>query len=256
MSKSLTLWWSAGLLALASAALLFWQAKVTSDLESEVSAAREGRSVDLNNRAEDVPTRIPVHELQRLREDRAALTKLRSEIATLKQTAATPTIAPSTPLGLHPSIPAADWRPVGRASPTDAMITMLWAGTHRNLDVMSAGLSFDTAATQAKARALLSAQSAEATSFFGTPERLVAHLIASSLNVEAVQFFGDPIKVPVPAGSGDFVQLAAYFHLANRPTLRKTFLLQRAVDGWKFLVPETAIDAYAARLRDGKLKLP
>lgn len=258
MNKGLIYWMPATLLFLASGYILLWQSRSIDKLQTLVSAAHERTAVEGNGgELADSSTKIPLRELQRLREDRIALLKLRAEIESLKQTssASKTTVVPAPP-AVQPKIPASDWRPAGRTSPKDALLTMLWAGKHGNIDVMSAGLTFATTSAQEKAAALLAAQPPEVRTFVGTPERLIAQLTANAAKVEAVQFPGDPETIPTPEGAGEFMQLPAYFHLSDKPAVRKTLFARRAIDGWQFLVSEQVVDSYEAQLSDGSLRLP
>lgn len=260
------IWSLVGVLTLGVGATLGWQALETSRLRAEVNRARTA--------AESAPRTHTVQatpdaqaKLARLREDRAALERLRAEIETLKKATAAADLKkeelkPATTKSKR--LTASEWKHAGRATPESAMETFLWASVNRNTELLTSSLVIEPGAAQEKAKQLLASLPEAARAYHGTPERLLAHLTAQQLAFDALV-----LQQTLPVGK-DIVQrvrehqpevsevgvLVVELQKDRGASKRKTLLMQRSFDGWKFLVPESAIDRFAEQLASGEAGNP
>jgi hypothetical protein len=247
-------------LLLAVGATLAWQRHQTRTLETRIREIRDDAGTPKSAGANAAA--ISASELQRLREDRLALERLQKEIEDLKQSVARQSSAPPRTNDFAQRVPASAWQHEGRTSPQKAVITILWAGKNRNLDVMSSALAFASNAARARAEEVLATLPVGTREFLGTPERLIAHLISQSLDFDAIQFPGNPVALQDSAtarnqaGDVETVVLPAVSHRANEGPSRMSLTLQQSLEGWKLVLPEDAVEAYATRLREGTLRLP
>jgi hypothetical protein len=248
-------------LLMAVGAMLTWQRQQTRTLETQIRQVRDDARTPKS--AEANAATIAASELQRLRDDRSALERLRKEIEDLKQSV--PSRLPPPPPRTNEfaqRVPASAWQHEGRTSPQKAVITILWAGKNRNLDVLSSALVFDSNEARAGAEEMLATLPVGTREFLGTPERLIAHLISQSLDFDAIQFPGNPVALQDSAtaanqpGGAETVVLPAVAHRTNEAPSRMALSLQKSLDGWKLVLPEDAIEVYATRLREGTLRLP
>lgn len=248
-------------LLMAVGAMLAWQRQQTRMLETQIRQVRDDARTPKSDEANAAT--IAASELQRLRDDRAALERLRKEIEDLKQSV--PSRTPPPPPRTNEfaqRVPASAWQHEGRTSPQKAVLTILWAGKNRNLDVMSSALAFDSNAARARAEEMLATLPVGTREFLGTPERLIAHLISQSLAFDAIQFPGKPVAQQDAAtainqpGEAETVVLPAVSHRANEGPSRMSLTLQQSLDGWRLVLPEDVVEAYATRLHEGTLRLP
>ncbi len=202
-----------------------------------------------------------------MREDRAALDRLRLEIETLKKSASSANIEnipqSRAPVANKP-LTASEWKHAGRSTPEHALETLLWAGLNRNLDVLTASLAIEPGAAQEKAEALLASLPDEARGYYGTPERFIAHLTAAQLGYEAMAVdqtlpLGEEVVQIVHQHQPEISAMTLVtvdLHRKEGLPKRKTLIMQRSFDGWKFAVPESAVDTYAAQLANGGMPSP
>ncbi len=247
-------------LLMAVGALLAWQQHQTRTLETRIREIRDFAEPPKSAGANAAT--IAASELQRLREDRLALERLRKEIEDLQQSVASRSPTPPATNEFAQRVPASAWQHEGRTSPQKAVITILWAGKNRNLDVMSSALAFDSNAARTRAEEMLATLPVGTREFLGTPERLIAHLISQSLDFDAIQFPGKPVAQQDAAaaihqsGEAETVVLPAVSHRANERPSRMSLTLQQSLDGWRLVLPEDVVEAYATRLHEGTLRLP
>jgi hypothetical protein len=135
--------------------------------------------------------------------------------------------------------PSSEWENAGRATPTAAFETMLWAWHTRDYDVLATLIGFNDAA-KAKLDAWFAALPASVRAKFGTPERAIAPAYAEGLPPFSM------IRVIFPGGlkhevGFKFVPPDPIFPPAQglvgvqysfRPG-PETSQMWQAVDGWK-----------------------
>ena len=194
---SLHRWLWVPLLALAVVTGVAWwlQRQSTAQLRAEIAQLRGEKQKLGQLRAENArlaAAQAPGAELARLRADRAAVVQLRGEIEKLKvgveqreRALKTPTGVEATPVKKEPIpvltvLPAGTWKDAGRATPTAALETMLWAGSVGNLEALSSILVLDPEADNL-ARKQFEVASPAQQQEYGTPLRMLAMLMAKDM---------------------------------------------------------------------------
>lgn len=255
-------WWIVGVPLLGAGLLVGGQTLKTTQLRDEIARMRSADG--MNAKAHNVKE-APAADLLRLREDRAALDRLRSEIQMLKTAAADlkrEEIKPEQTK--NKPIASSEWKHAGRATQESAMETLLWAGLNRNSELLTSSLVIDPGAAQEKAKRLLALLPEAERTYHGSPERLVAHLTAQQLAYETLVVqqtlpLGDEIVQRVRQYQPEVSEmgvLVVELRKEGGASKRKTLLMQRSFDGWKFVVPESAIDRYAEQLASGEAGNP
>lgn len=186
-------------------------------------------------------------DLVKLREEIAALRKSTTALTQFVQMAqaaqALAKTAESIPTKLTP---AGDLRNVGKATPEAIAQTTLWAAVAGDVDVLADGLMFNPA-TKHKADTWFAGLSESTRQQYGSPEKVMALMIArDAASVSGMQILGqkelgpDDVGVRVRVGSNE------------GKTKDDTFLLHRTTDGWKMMLPDSAVEKFARQLSGGK----
>ena len=238
-------------LATGGVGAIAWQNMRLAQLRGEAAIQREeGRDL-AKLRAENqrlAAEAISPAALEALRGDRAALTRLRAELETLRarsmSSPARPDLtAPSASASTPKVIPAAEWKNAGRSTPAASFETVMWAAAGGDVDALSQTLAWDGGA-KTKADALFASLSSVARSNFASAERLVAFLTAKEVPLGKMAVWGQTPQ------AGDEVSLRVRIESADGGARFPVFSLRRYADGWKLLVPESAIDKYTAQLHE------
>lgn len=268
-------WLIVAVLVVGFATGLRWQLTQSAELRRDADALH--KQADERNRMEAEHARLvaiqPTQaELTALREDRAALEKLQQELQELQKASAPastqPDRQPTQPV--LPTVPAAEWKSVGRATPAATIETLLWARAHGNVDVIAAGLVFESERARARAESLLDSLPPEWGAHLGSPERLIALLAARDGGYDSLSSMQIVAERPVDAEFLDgyktqhpdvtnvsFVSVNLHRESeagTQRPTAsrqRRSLMMQRSFDGWKLVVPAAIVDSYAEKLRAG-----
>lgn len=237
--------------AAVGAGALAWRSLHLAHLRDEVAIQREeGRDL-ARLRAENqrlTAENISPSALEALRGDRAALTRLRGELEALRARSISPPARPAvTPPAAGPStpraIPAAEWKNAGQNTPASSFETVMWAAAGGDVDALSQMLALNGGA-KAKADALFASLSPAARANYVSAERLVAFLTAREVPLGTMAVWGQTPQ------ADDEVSLRARIESANGDARFPAFLLRRYAEGWKLVVPESAIDKYAVQLRE------
>lgn len=145
------------------------------------------------------------------------------------------------PEARRPAAMPGPYRDEGQATPQATLQTIAWALDNADLERVKTLVVFESETARAKASAVLQALPPESRAAWPTPEDLAASVMIS-----------DAINRPYPAAS--ILQLAEVETLApDRARLRLPGsrldggIYQRAGNGWRFVILETAIDAYIAQ---------
>jgi hypothetical protein len=181
---------------------------------------------------------VAPEQLAALRADHAAVTRLRDELETLRREAdqRPPEPAPAPP---PKKISAAEWKNAGRATPTAAVETVLWAAAGGDIDALAKAVVFD-AKVRPSVDAFFAALPPALREQYGTPERLVAFFTAKDIPLGAMTIVGQK-----PVGT-DGAQVALLLEGTDGATPRKAVLsLQRDDEGWRLRVPPAAVQNYA-----------
>jgi hypothetical protein len=189
-------------------------------------------------------------------DDRAELSRLREELVSLRgrtqeiskvvqaaQAAGAARVADSVPVNL---IPSSAWKNAGAATPNAAVETVLWAATGGDVDTVAAGLSM-TPSARAKADAMFAGLSEATRQQYGTPEKLIALMIAKDADkVTGMQILGQREVGP------DDVGMRIRFGNEQGQTKEDSLLLHRTNDGWKLQLNDGAVDKFAQKIGGGK----
>ncbi len=188
----------------------------------------------------------PAAELERLRADHAAISRLRAEIDGLNAriTAAQQESATER-FEVGSKVPAADWKNAGNATSRATLETILWAAAGGDITTFAQHLLVPEGPARQQAITLLESLPAALRAQYGTPERLVAFLAVKDVPFGAAEVIAwDAIQAP-PSTVQVQVQLSAGDGVTKDLLLR--FSPQGA--GWKLVVPGTAIGRYSRMLK-------
>lgn len=233
----------------------WWLQRAKGDqLKAELAAKQERRAEwervsALNRQLRE--TQIPAEELERLRADRQAVSRLRDELAALEGAAKKPTPTPAPKAaeaqaagGRTRTIPSVEWKNAGRESPAAAVETALWAAAGGDVDALAATLFLGEAARR-RAETVLAGLSPEARQQYPTPEKFAALFTARDLpSVGELVLFQ-----AAPRSETEIIQTAAVRGGESGRLKNVELTSRRFDDGWKLEVPESAIDKYAAALK-------
>lgn len=220
-------------------------------LRAEVGLRREAAGDLAKLRAENrrlASEALAPEKLEALRADRAAVRRLRTEVDALKARPAPGRNAVAAPAPARAAkvpvlIPAAKWTNAGHSTPAAAFETALWAAAGGDVDALGRTLSLEGVARQ-KADALFVSLSPDARNRFSTTDRLIAFMTAKDIPLGQMA-----VLTQVPQGDE---QMALKALVEGPEGGRRTagFTLRRYPEGWKVVVPESAIEKYSAQLRE------
>ena len=191
-------------------------------------------------------------ELERLRADRIAVSKMLNEIEAMKRrtvTMAQATVVRNSAVREKPPVAslqgepvaAARWQNAGQASPAAAFQTALWASAAGDLEALTRVLEFD-AETRGKASELFAQLPVALRGELGTAERLIALLIAKDIPSGSAQ-----ILVQYQSATDEKIA-ARVVDEAGKP--KQLLLSMRAIgDSWHMVVPGKVVESYAVSLR-------
>lgn len=191
-------------------------------------------------------TRVPAKELESLRADHAAIARLRNQIEAVKRSLDAPPRPAAAASGLAaptlldgPLSPQ-QWRNAGRETPAATVETMLWAAAGGDIAAMADTLELSPEARR-KAEALRTLLSAESPAGISNPDQLVALMAAMDMPTGSAQVVAE---VPQPEGTLLVASVADIYghHRAVALSLRTDG------NGWRIVVPPSAVDRFAARL--------
>lgn len=238
---------AAGLLAVG----LWLQHQTTAQLRRELALVHEQQREVAAAKADHarlIAAATPDVEVQRLRDDRAALGRLRAELEDLKSRAAAKAAKVDPPAKSPRWIPASEWKNAGRATPAATIETALWAAAGGDLDALAGALRMEDA-VRAKAVAILAGLPTPTRAQYRTPEHFAALFTAKDIPTESsMQITGQKEL------GADQVSVAVMLQGGTRAQGR-VIMLQRSIDGWQLVVPEGAIDKYAAMLKGPRAAL-
>lgn len=177
--------------------------------------------------------------------DRLELAKLREEMNALKaraqefaRAAAVRPVESTEPMKL---VLAADWRNAGRATPSSAAETLLWAATGGDVNVLAAALQLEGSA-RTKAEELYARMPEATRAEYGSADKLMALFIAKdAAEIGAMQVLTENVR-------GDDALVRIRLQNAEGKTKEEGFPMRRAADGWRLIVPDKAVEKYARTL--------
>lgn len=254
-----------GGLLLVAAGVWLWPRGDDEMLRRElVALRREQREVE-RMRAENqrlAMTLGSAGEVERFQSDRAALERLKAELAQLKQPAEKKAVSavtekrmatdPKAPAGAGPVMPAGEWKNAGRVTPAATLETLMWAAAGGDVDALAAACWVPPSAIAA-VKVWLDGLTDEARANYGSPERLVAMLTSSHVPLGAMQVIKEEIS---PASGSSPNMETALLRVRLKSTdgrwEDKGLMLYRNTstqEGWRFSVPASAVEEYLAMLK-------
>lgn len=233
-----------------------WQRRIAAELRGEI-AARTTESVELERVRREhgrlAAEQVSRDELEKLRADHAAIDRLRTEIETLKAKKPEPATAATVlmpdaaaevdaapPKAESLMTPASAWKNAGRATPQAALETALWAAAGGDVEALAQMLAMDAGA-RAKAQAIIAQLPPATQAEYSTPERLIALLSAKDVPTGGMRILAQKKN-----GTDDVALTVVVESEGKRKGVN--LALHRSEDGWRLVVPESAVDKYAATL--------
>lgn len=243
-------WFFLGGLALAVALLLGWQRLQMRPLQAEIEVLRDQQGEIARLRAERerlLARQVPEAELQRLREDREAIGRLRKAIGEVRARAELKSAAVSAkePERFAPGaeMPAAAWRNAGAATPAAALETVLWAAAGGDVETFARRIRFDAGAREAAQQLLRSLPPAEQARH-ASPEHLLAYLSIKDVPT------GSATILEELRGTETQKSIRVGFTDAQQKLKPSAYLLfVREGEEWKMRANEATVARYAAALR-------
>ncbi len=199
-------------------------------------------------------------ELPGLRAEHAEMLQLREEVTSLKgqlQAATHPPpagrmTAPGAgkESGASGMVPMADMTNQGRATPRAAGQTVAWAVHHQEIDLAASLITFDPE-SRAKMEALVAALPPDLRAQYGTPERLMAFVMAGTPRpIAALQVLDE--TEPGPDEDVQHLQL----QYEDGRTRIDTVHFHRTADGWQQVISPSVVDRVANYLNSGSRPPP
>lgn len=148
------------------------------------------------------------------------------------------------------TIPAAEWRNAGRATPAAALETALWAGAGGDVDTFAKMITLIDSRTQKAAKALLDSLPEAMRAEYGTPERFMAFLSIKDVPLGSVVVRQSNVLQDWPMGEAHQMQLV--LTQADGTQKGASLILLNRGDGWKLVVMESTVAKYAAQLRSAE----
>lgn len=243
--------------ALAGAWAVRWHA--SAGLRAEIAALRGQAAERAGLEAERARLRseIPApEELSALRAERAAVRRLGGEVEALRQQAGAraraakaraPAAPPPRELSIEEDFVARGaWKHAGQRTPTDATQTALWAAAGGDLKALAAAIVLEPAARE-KAHALMDKLPREVAAQLATAEDFVALLTAGDVPLTEAHVF-DPKGDAPPRWA---VRVVEFRDAQGKTRVAPLRLYQASETEWRLVVPEAALEKYAARLAGG-----
>jgi hypothetical protein len=193
---------------------------------------------------------ISAADRQQLEFRHAQLKGLRSRLAALQRSAARADGGDgSEDTGAPETVPSADWIYAGRSTPRAAMESVLWAASHGDVDHLAELLGFaDDVRT--KAQALFSQLPLSSQQEYGSPERVVATLLAGSFPKNATA-----MTIVDNKPDDEEAEISMRIDHSSGGPRTNSFQLRRAPDGWQLMVPSSVMAGYEKTV-DGEPQPP
>jgi hypothetical protein len=214
---------------------------------SALAAARRQNMAVLRLREENQrleAARISPVERSRLEDDhseaqaaRARLLELRHEIDAAE--------GGSDPGASRVPVPVEAWSYAGRDSPRAALKSVLWAASHADVDTLASLLGFSPEVRK-RAEALYAQLPTDTQQEYGSPERVVATLLAGSFPKDA-----SAMSLLSETNSATAAVVVMRMDRSDGASRTNGFLLHPAQDGWRLMVPSSVMADYQRILTGG-----
>lgn len=245
-------------LAVLAAWALAW--RTTSARRGEVVALRAKAAEVAGLRRERdrlIAEQVSPEEMQKLREERAAVQRMRQEIGRMRESAdgrarsaaSHAAEAAVREVSLTAEFVAAkDWKNAGRASAVAALETALWAAAGGDVKALAETIVLEPGA-RGKVDRLLDRLPREVSTQFKTAEDFLALMTANDVPLSEAHVLQPKLEPPPPEG---WALLVAEFRDEKGQTRTLPLRLFRASPTeWRLVVPEAAIEKYGALLAGG-----
>lgn len=251
--KPSTGWFAVGAMAVIGGALLAWQQLQTVSVEKELAPLRVQAGELSRLQAENERLRrsqLPPAEVEILRAERAAADRLRSDVAGMRSQieAAERAFADGSRspvrFGVGSSVPAAEWKNAGAATPMATLESVLWAAAGGDVDAFAALLMIETGKTLPAARALLATLPEAMRAQYGTPEKLIAFLAIKDVPLGTAnvrRWSADP--------ADRIAQTSVVLEATDGKKKEANLAFVRQGEAWRLLVMEGVVAKYAAQLK-------
>lgn len=240
--KTVLTWTALGGLAGLMVAGVVYQRQRTPEVRAELELRRsqERELAKLRVERENARDAQPTAEEQARRaEEEAELKKWKAEVERLRRGAASEAVTQNDEDTDGWERAAEEWKNVGAATPRAALETALWAALGGEVETLAAMLEFEPKARLAAERMLRSLPTGGG---YGTPERLVALFTAKDVAPGSARLVSETRR-------GEEASLRVRLTSAEGPSKSTTLTVRRTAAGWKFVVPERAVERYAAMLK-------
>ena len=220
-----------------------WQWRINQELRLAIElleatggvAPKDGIKNDRTADGAAGPKRIGLDELTQMRDDIEQLKTRTQAVARLVVRNAEGAVL----LNLRPS---SAWKNSGRSTPTTAIETLLMAADGGDVDTLAASILLDDEARE-KAQAILDRLPEAARATYGTPEKLIALLMARDADIRAMQVLSENqanndalVNVRLQKGDGK--------------TKDEGYSFRRDGDGWRMVIPGKAVEKYGKKLSE------
>lgn len=240
----------------AVAAVLGWQLIATAALRAELDREKVAVGPAVAARSEHdrlLALQLPPGELERLAADVAALPPARAELASLREQVqqAMRSVAPSRSaseerFAVGETVPAADWRNAGTASPQAALETALWAGAGGDVETFARTMKFMNSQARQAALALMELLPAEMRARYSSPEEIIAFLTVRDVPLGSVKVRQ---MTPLADWPSPAAQMQVTLRAADGKARDTNLLFMNPGDGWNLLVTDGVVAKYAAMLK-------
>jgi hypothetical protein len=248
-------WCAIGALVAGAIWLLVAQRTTGEALRSEIVRLSEEQRERTRLLAENRRLRaaqVTAAEMETLRADRGEVARLRGEIEKLRRSADAKesAVAKAAPKEYVPSIfdgpmPPSMWKNAGAATPGAALETVLWAAAGGDTEALAARLVFFDVRVRAKAEVLLAGLPEATRAQYGSPEQLLAALTAKDVPLRNATIYDTKTEY-----DGERIVIAQLSDGEKRSTGVR-FMLRKEGEEWRLVVPQSAVENYAAALKSG-----
>lgn len=246
-----------------TAAALVQQRAARGVLFSEIANLRDQQQIAAELRAHNerlAAAQLLPSELERMREDRAALGRLREEVGALRQTggrreaaaAAKPDthkVDTSERLRERQRVPTEQLTNKGWKTSIEAFETFLWAAANGEVDTLAPALVFDPRWTQ-QVEALWAKLSPATRAEYRSVERLFAAMTIRDVPLGTAQLIHESQLQPgdhTLPGPGHMLMVTTLTG-ADKSTRRVALYFRPSEQGWQLLVPGAAVAKYRDQL--------
>jgi hypothetical protein len=222
-----------------------WQ--TTQTLRSAVDVAREQareRSRLLEQKRSLLALQPEPGELDRLRADRAAIKRLAAQVEQARRYTTELVHVESTEV-TPPLIPVSAWTNVGRATPSAALQTILWASVRGDRTLLAQVFALDPAA-ETSAASWWEQLSPTDREKLGSLNSLVANGLTA--DISTVSFMSIMSEQPLDA---DRVLVKARVENQQHQGKTENFEFRRVGDEWRVVIPARAMARYQASATPG-----